>query len=176
MIVNLKAYEDTNQEIKAIWKSLYPEYEYDYDFYDDRLAEYYEGEQDMAAIFSFFSSIAIIVGCLGLFGLSSFMINQRTKEIGVRKTLGATVSSIVGMFSISFFKLITLAFIIATPIAYLGMNEWLQGFQYRIEMSPVLFLFGLLATVLVAALTVGFKSVKAAVAYPVKSLRDEKKL
>lgn len=171
--VNLKAFEKTNAEIKTIWKSLYPEYEYDYSFYDDRLREFYEGEQKMATIFSFFSSIAIIVGCLGLFGLSSFMINQRTKEIGVRKTLGATVTSIVGMFSISFFKLITLAFIVAAPIAYLGMNEWLQTFQYRIEMNPLLFLAGLIGTVLVAAFTVGFKSVKAAVANPVKSLRDE---
>lgn len=171
--VNLKAFEQANKEIENVWKSLYPEYEYDYSFYDDRLQEYYEGEQEMATIFSFFSSIAIIVGCLGLFGLSAFMINQRTKEIGVRKTLGASVASIVGMFSMSFIKLITIAFIIAVPIAYLGMNEWLQSFQYRIEMSPLLFLVGLLATILVAALTVGFKSVKAAIANPVKSLRDE---
>lgn len=171
--VNLNTFETTNEEIKTIWKSLFPEYQYDYTFYDDRMREYYEGEQQMATVFGFFSSIAIIVGCLGLFGLSSFMINQRTKEIGVRKTLGASVTSIVGMFSLSFFKLIALSFLFASPIAYLGMNEWLSDFEYRIELSPWLFAFGLLGTLVVAALTVGFKSIKAASANPVNSLRDE---
>lgn len=171
--VNLSAFQKTNQEIKKLWKAQYPEYEYDYDFYDDRLQEFYEGEEKMATIFSFFSSIAIIVGCMGLFGLSSFMINQRTKEIGVRKTLGATVSSIVGMFSLSFFKLIGIAFVFAAPLAYFGMNEWLQGFQYRIDLNPMLFALGLLGTIIVAAVTVSYKSVKAASANPVDSLRDE---
>ncbi|MEQ8477568.1 ABC transporter permease [Fulvivirga sp.] len=171
--VNLSAFQETNQEIKKLWKAQYPEYEYDYDFYDDRLQEFYEGEEKMATIFSFFSSIAIIVGCMGLFGLSSFMINQRTKEIGVRKTLGATVSSIVGMFSLSFFKLIGIAFVFAAPLAYFGMNEWLQGFQYRIDLNPMLFALGLLGTIIVAAVTVSYKSVKAASANPVDSLRDE---
>jgi putative ABC transport system permease protein len=171
--VNLSAFQETNQEIKKLWKAQYPEYEYDYDFYDDRLQEFYEGEEKMATIFSFFSSIAIIVGCMGLFGLSSFMINQRTKEIGVRKTLGATVSSIVGMFSLSFFKLIGIAFVFAAPLAYFGMNEWLQGFQYRIALNPMLFALGLLGTIIVAAVTVSYKSVKAASANPVDSLRDE---
>ena len=171
--VNLRSFKETNTEIKSIWKSLFPEYQYDYEFYDDQMKEYYEGEQQMATIFGFFSTIAIIVGCLGLFGLSSFMVNQKTKEIGVRKTLGASVASIVAMFSISFFKLIILAFLMAAPLAYLGMNEWLNGYEYRIELSPLLFAIGLLATLVIAALTVGYKSLRAAIANPVNSLRDE---
>ncbi len=171
--VNLNSFAATNKEIKRIWKSLYPEYEYDYKFYDDRLHEFYEGEQQMATIFSFFSTIAIVVGCLGLFGLSSFMINQRTKEIGVRKTLGASVSSIVGMFSMSFLKLIGLAFVFAVPVIGFAMDEWLQSFEYRVELAPQLFAAGLFATILIASVTVGFKSIKAATANPVKSLRDE---
>ncbi|MTI40161.1 ABC transporter permease [Fulvivirga lutimaris] len=171
--VNLAAFEDTNQQIEKIWKTLYPEYDYDYTFYDEQLERHYEGEQKMATIFSFFSIIAIIVGCMGLFGLASFMINQRMKEIGVRKTLGASVQSIVGMFSISFFKLIVIAFVFAVPLAWFAMDQWLSNFQYRIDMSPLLFSAGLLATLFVAILTVGFKSLRAAMVNPVDSLRDE---
>ncbi len=171
--VNLGAFEDTNEEIRKIWKSLYPEYDYDYTFYDDQLAESYEGERKMASVFGFFSIVAIIVGCLGLFGLSSFMINQKTKEIGIRKTLGASVRSIVGMFSWAFVKLILLAFVLAVPLSWYTMNEWLHNFKFRIDLSPVLFASGLLATMIVAIITVGYKSVSAATANPVDSLRDE---
>lgn len=171
--VNMNSFSDTNGQIKDIWKALYPEYDYNYEFYDDQLAEHYEGEQKMATIFSFFSIIAIVVGCMGLFGLASFMINQKIKEIGVRKTLGASVPNIVGMFSISFLKLILLSFILAVPLSWYAMDQWLQNFQYRIELSPVLFSVGLLATLIVAGLTVGYKSIKAALVNPVESLRSE---
>ena len=171
--VNLAAFEDTNPQIEKIWKTLYPEFDYAYNFYDEQLERHYEGEQKMAAILSFFSMIAIIVGCMGLFGLASFMINQRMKEIGVRKTLGASVQSIVTMFSMSFFKLIVIAFVLAVPLAWFAMDQWLSNFKYRIDMSPWLFSAGLIATLLVAILTVGFKSLRAAMVNPVDSLRDE---
>ncbi len=171
--VNLQNFEELNGQIKKIWKNLYPEYDYEALFYNQQIQEHYEGEQKMASIFSFFSVIAILVGCLGLYGLASFMINQKIKEIGVRKTLGATVGNIIAMFSTSFLKLIFIAFVLATPLAWLAMEKWLSNFVYKIQLSPILFIAGLIATALVAMLTVGYKSVKAALANPVDSLRDE---
>ncbi|MEQ8925544.1 MAG: FtsX-like permease family protein [Fulvivirga sp.] len=171
--VNMASFKSTNDKIKQAWKSLYPEYDYEYEFYDKQLQEFYESEQQLATVFSFFSGIAIIVGCLGLFGLASFMTNQKVKEIGVRKTLGATVMSIVGMFSVSFLKLIIIAFVFAVPLTWYALNHWLQNFQYRIDISPQFYAIGLVATVFVAMLTVGYKSIKAATANPVQCLRDE---
>lgn len=171
--VDMAHFEETNAEIRKIWKSLYPEFDYEHRFVDEQLAEFYEDEQEMSAIFTFFSGIAILIGCLGLFGLASFMINQKVKEIGIRKVLGATVSSIVSMFSISFFKLIGLAFLLAVPVTWYVMGQWLQNFQYKIELGPLFFIAGLLATLLIAVITVGYKSMRAATANPVDSLRNE---
>ncbi|MEM6524878.1 MAG: ABC transporter permease [Bacteroidota bacterium] len=171
--VGLENFEATNAEIRKVWKRLYPEFDYTYDFLTTDLANFYDGERKMAKVFTFFSAIAILIGCLGLFGLASFMVNQKVKEIGVRKVLGATVASIVGMFSLSFFKLIALAFVFAAPAAWYGMNQWLTNFEYKIEIGPTIFVGALFITLCIAVLTVGFKSVKAAIASPVDSLRDE---
>ncbi|MEM1405850.1 MAG: FtsX-like permease family protein, partial [Bacteroidota bacterium] len=171
--VGLENFESANAQIKDIWKTLYPEFDYDYDFLTTDLAKVYDEERKMAKIFTSFSIVAIIIGCLGLFGLASFMVNQKVKEIGVRKVLGATVSGIIGMFSWSFFKLISLAFIFASPAAWLAMREWLSTYEYRIDMGPVIFISGLGITLILAVLTVGFKSVRAATASPIDSLRDE---
>ncbi|MEO1099312.1 MAG: FtsX-like permease family protein, partial [Bacteroidota bacterium] len=171
--VGLENFESANGQIKDIWKTLYPEFDYDYEFLTTGLAEVYDGERKMAKIFTSFSIVAIIIGCLGLFGLASFMVNQKVKEIGVRKVLGATVSGIIGMFSWSFFKLISLAFIFASPAAWLAMREWLSTYEYRIDMGPVVFISGLAITLILAVFTVGFKSVRAATASPIDSLRDE---
>ncbi|MEM7108259.1 MAG: ABC transporter permease [Bacteroidota bacterium] len=171
--VGLENFESVNTQIKEEWKTLYPEFDYDYEFLTTDLANFYDDERKMAKIFTSFSIVAIVIGCLGLFGLASFMVNQKVKEIGVRKVLGATVSGIVGMFSWSFFKLIGLAFIFASPVAWYAMQEWLSMYKYKIDMGPVIFLNGLLITLSLAIFTVGFKSVKAATASPVDSLRDE---
>ena len=171
--VSMAAFKSTNSDIEKIWKTLYPEYDYDYAFYDDELAEFYEVEQQIATILTFFSTIAIIVGCLGLFGLASFMVNQKTKEIGVRKTLGATVASIVGRFSWSYAQLILVAFVLSVPVAYYFMDAWLREYRYRIELTADLFLVAFIGTMVIALLTVGYKSVRAAMANPVDSLRDE---
>lgn len=171
--VNMQDFEATNAAIKDTWKKLYPEYEYNYSFVDEQLREFYEGERKMAKIFSFFSGVAILIGCLGLFGLASFMVNQKVKEIGVRKVLGASIGNIVGMFSISFFKLIGIAFILAVPVSWYVMTNWLENFEYRVELGPVFFLAALLITLMIAIVTVGYKSLKAASANPVDSLRSE---
>jgi len=170
---NMKNFNSVNSEIRDVWKSLYPEFDYEHTFLDEAMKRFYEGDQKMTAIFTFFSAIAIVIGCLGLFGLASFMINQKVKEIGVRKVLGATVTSIVSIFSISFLKLIGIAFLLAAPAAWYVMNQWLQNFKYKVELGPIYFAAALLATLFIAVLTVGYKSVKAATANPVDSLRSE---
>jgi len=171
--VNMNDFASTNNQVKAAWKNIYPEFDYEYTFLDDQMREFYEGEQKMTTTFVFFSIVAILIGCLGLFGLASFMVNQKVKEIGVRKVLGATASNIVGMFSRSFFLLIMIAFLLAAPIAWWVMNGWLDNFQYKVQLGPVYFMSGLLVTLVIATLTVGYKSLRAATANPIDSLRDE---
>ncbi|MBL3658303.1 ABC transporter permease [Fulvivirga sediminis] len=171
--VNLSSFSSTNEQVKAIWQKLYPEFDYNYKFVDDYIAGFYEEEQKMAKIFSFFSGVAIFIGCLGLFALASFMINQKVKEIGVRKVLGASVANIVGIFSWSFFKLIAISFLLSAPVAWYVMDSWLENFNYRVEIGPLFFIGAFLVTLFIAVITVGYKSFKAAVVNPVNSLKDE---
>ena len=121
----------------------------------------------------FCALLAMLISCLGLFGLVSFTIAQKTKEVGVRKVLGATVGQIVYLFSKDFFLLVCVAFCIAAPVSYYFIQQWLQGFAYRISISPLVFLSAILVSVVTAFLAVGFKSFQAARANPVKSLRME---
>ncbi|UII20127.1 ABC transporter permease [Fulvivirga ligni] len=171
--VNVANFQQVNPEIERIWKGLYPEYDYSSSFLDEYIAQFYEGERKMAKIFSFFSSIAIIISCMGLFALASFMVNQKVKEIGVRKVLGASVFNIIGMFSWSFFKLILLAFLMSVPVSWYVMDSWLENFQYQVDLGPMLFVGALILTLLIAIVTVGYKSLRAAMANPVISLKDE---
>lgn len=127
----------------------------------------------MGKLINFFAGIALFIGCMGLYGLVLFMVVQKTKEIGVRKVLGASVGSILWLFSREFVRLIGIAFVLAAPVAWWVMDGWLQDFQYRISLGPGIFLVALLVTVLVALLTVSFQSVRAALMNPVKSLRSE---
>jgi putative ABC transport system permease protein len=117
--------------------------------------------------------VAILISCLGLFGLATFSAEQRTKEIGVRKVLGASVSSIVALLSKDFLKLVALSVVIASPIAWFVMNKWLQGFAYRLPISWTVFVITAAVALLIAFVTIGFQAIKAAVANPVKSLRTE---
>jgi ABC-type antimicrobial peptide transport system permease subunit len=117
--------------------------------------------------------MAIFIGCLGLFGLATFMANRKTKEIGVRKALGASVESIVFLFSKEYVKLICVGFVFAAPAAWFLMNRWLENFAYKISIGPFVFLAGLLLTLFAAVVTDGYKSFKAAVVNPIKSLRYE---
>ncbi|TRX57585.1 FtsX-like permease family protein [Fulvivirga sp. M361] len=167
---NLKNVAD---QVEVIWKEVYPDYNYEGNFMQEEINEFYESEQKMSTIFSVFSGVAIFIGCLGLFGLVSFMVNQKVKEIGVRKVLGATVAQILYLLSKEFVRLIFAAFIIAVPLAWWGMNSWLQDYDYRITPGFLTFLSGLGLTLSIALLTVGFKSFRAATSNPVDSLRDE---
>ena len=146
---------------------------FDYFFLDEDYDHQYRTERQLGTIMSIFSLFALLVACLGLFGLASYMAEQRTKEIGIRKVLGASVRSIVFLLSQAFFKLIVLAFVVAVPIAYFATSRWLQDFAYRIEMGVGLFVLAGLLALLVALLTVSYQAIKAALNNPVESLRYE---
>jgi ABC-type antimicrobial peptide transport system permease subunit len=165
--------EETLLAIQAKWSQIYPEYIFSYNFLDEQIYNLYRGERKMSTLLTIFSFIAVFIGCLGLFGLVTFMANRKTKEIGLRKVLGASVQSIMLLFSKEFVKLLLIAFLIAAPAAGFMMHTVLQEFAYRIQLGPVVFLAGLSATFLIAFLTVGYRSFKSASANPVDSLRSE---
>lgn len=159
--------------VQQKWEHAYPEHIFDYEFLDESIRNFYEGEQKMSVLLTVFTSMAIFIGCLGLFGLATFMANQKTKEIGVRKALGASVESIIFLFSREYIKLILIGFMLAAPAVWFLMNEWLDSFAYKITIGPMVFAAGLLATLTIAIITVGYKSFKAAIVNPIKSLRYE---
>ncbi|HEY2725730.1 MAG TPA: FtsX-like permease family protein, partial [Parafilimonas sp.] len=163
----------TMQSIKKIWGQTFPNYVYEYRFLDDKIASFYKQENQLSQLYKIFAAIAIFLSCLGLYGLASFMAMQRIKEVGIRKVLGATASNIVYLFSKEFIMLILIAFLIATPLAWYFMNNWLQGYAYRIHISLWLFLAGGIVAIIIALATISFQAIKAAVANPVKSLRTE---
>lgn len=159
--------------IEKAWKEFFPTGIYKYEFLDDYLARNYLIESLIYGAFKMFSAIAIFIGCLGLYGLVSFMAETRIKEIGIRKVLGASVSSIVSLLSKDFFKLVLVALVIASPIAWYLMQQWLQGFAYRIEITWWIFALSGGLALLIALLTVSYQSIKAAMANPINSLRNE---
>ncbi|MCH8960713.1 MAG: ABC transporter permease [Bacteroidetes bacterium] len=160
--------------LEQAWKALFPGYAFESFFLDADLDEIYESEQNLSAVVRFATLLAIFIACLGLFGLASFTAEQRTKEIGVRKTLGASVTSIVLLLSKEFTKLVVVAFAVAAPVAYFAMDQWwLQDFAYRIDISWPIFLMAGLSALVIAWLTVSYQSVKAALTNPVEALRYE---
>ena len=166
----------TEATIKALGKisaELNPAYPFSYGFLDQDLANLYKGEQRMGSLFNVFAIFAIFISCMGLYGLSAFMAEQRTKEIGVRKVLGASVFNVVYLLSTGFTKLILIAVVIAVPVAWFAINSWLESFAYRVNADWVIFLTASLAALAIAWMTVGYESIKAAIANPVKSLRTE---
>ncbi|WP_353185162.1 FtsX-like permease family protein, partial [Parapedobacter lycopersici] len=146
---------------------------FSYRFMDDAFDAMYRSEQRTGLLSLCFSTMAILIACLGLFGLAAFTAEQRTKEIGVRKVLGASVSGIVQLLSKDFIKLVLFALVIASPIAWWAMNQWLQDFAYHIDIQWWMFVVAGLAAVVIALLTVSWQAIRAAVANPVESLRDE---
>ena len=156
-----------------IWKKHESTYPFDYAFMDDTFDKMYRSEQRIGTLFNAFGVLAIFISCLGLFGLSAFTVAKRVKEIGIRKVLGASVQEITLLLATDFLTLVAVAIVIATPIAYYFMKNWLADFAYRIEMQWWMFALAGTAAVGIAFLTVGFQSVKAALANPVKSLRSE---
>ncbi len=161
------------QSIKKIWQQTIPNAVYEYRFLDDKIESFYQQENQLAQLYKIFAAIAIFLSCLGLYGLASFMAVQRIKEVGIRKVLGATAGSIVYLFSKEFIILISIAFVIAAPVAWYFMNKWLQDYVYRIDISWWLFAAGGAASIIIALATISFQAIKAAVANPVKSLRTE---
>jgi putative ABC transport system permease protein len=164
---------ETIQQLENQWKQLMPEQPFRYSFLDDQLKTSYAEEKRSGQLFSVFSALAIIIACVGLFGLSAYTASLRTKEIGVRKVLGASVTGITLLLSKEFTKLVFVAFVLAAPIAWWAMNNWLQSFAYRITPGVGSFLFAGLAALSIAWLTVSYQSIKAAMVNPVKSLRSE---
>ena len=159
--------------ITSVWKKFSPAQPIRYTFLDESFAKMYEDVQRMGRIFTSFAILAIIIACLGLFALAAFMAEQRSKEIGIRKVLGATVSSITTLLSKEFVKLVLIAVVIASPRAWWAMYKWLQDFAYRIEITWWMLAFAGFIAVLIALVTVSFQAIKAAIANPVKSLRTE---
>ena len=163
----------TISAIKAIWNRHFPADPYSYFFLDEFFNQQYAENQRFGNVFALFAVLAIAIACFGLLGLSAYNVLQRTKEIGIRKVLGASVNSLLFVLSRDFLVLVIVAFVIAVPLTWLAMDSWLQGFAYRIGLSWWVFgLAGLLAMV-IAFVTVGGQALKAAMQNPVKSLRSE---
>jgi len=163
----------TMQSVKKVFDQTFPDFVYEYKFLDEKIGSFYKQENQLAQLYKIFAAIAIFLSCLGLYGLASFMAVQRIKEVGIRKVLGATAGNIVYLFSKEFIILIAIAFAIATPIAWYYMHQWLQDYVYRINISWWLFAAGGFAAIIIALATISFQAIKAAMANPVKSLRNE---
>ncbi len=165
--------QSTLPQIEKMFTHTYPTYMYTLDFLDDRIAHFYTSEALASTLFKIAAFFAIFISCLGLYGLVSFMAAQKTKEVGIRKVLGASVQNIVYLFSKEFIMLIGIAFLISAPLGYYLMHAWLTGFYYHIQLGWLVFASAVLISVIIAWLTVGYKAIKAAIANPVKSLRTE---
>ena len=175
LIVKLKTKDvaELTATLQKSWTAFGPEEPLNYSFLDDRFNNTYRSEQNTAKILGIFAGLTILVACLGLFGLVTFTAEQRRKEIGIRKVLGATITGITSLISKDFLKLVFIAFIIASPVAWMIMNKWLQDFAYRINISAWIFVLAALLAIAITIITVSFRAIKAATANPVESLRSE---
>jgi predicted permease len=176
-VINIKVrpanINSTLASVEKLWNNNFPDGLYEYQFLDDKIAEFYKSEDQLSTLYKIFAGIAIFISCLGLYGLVSFMAVQRTKEVGIRKTLGASVSHIVYLFSKEFTLLILIAFAISAPIGWYFMNKWLQAFTYKVTLGPGIFILAILVSITIAWITVGYKAIRAALVNPVESLRSE---
>jgi putative ABC transport system permease protein len=171
--ISAKNIQEIISRLKLKWQRLFPNTAFNSFFLDESFGQMYQTEERFNKIFTSFAILAILISCLGLFGLAAFMTEKRTKEVGIRKVLGASIFRIVFLLSNEFSKWVLIANIIAWPLAYYFMNRWLQTFAYRATIGVGIFLFSGLAALVIALLTVGYQSVKAARANPVDSLRYE---
>ena len=171
--LNPGAISGTLAAVETLWNKTFPDYVFEYQFLDDKVAEFYKQERQLSSLYQLFAAIAIFLSCLGLYGLASFMAVQRIREIGIRKVLGATLQHIVVLFSREFVLLIGLAFLIAAPVAWYFMHQWLANYVYRIDISWWIFVLSGAAAVFIAVLSVSFQAVRAALSNPVKTLKSE---
>jgi putative ABC transport system permease protein len=165
--------KNTIATINSLWNKFSTGYPLDYKFMDETYAKMYQAEEKLSSLIWIFTLMAVFVGCMGLFGLAAFSAEQRTKEIGIRKVLGASIINITTLLSGSFVRLVLISCLIAFPVAWWAMNQWLEDFSYRITIGWWIFLLAGVAAIIVALLTVSFQAIKAAIANPVKSLRSE---
>ena len=159
--------------LESSWKKLNPNEPFEYGFLDQDFQKNYEKDDRQANLINYFTIVAIIISCLGLFGLATFTAEQRTKEIGIRKVLGASIYGVVALLSKDFLKLVVIAVIIASPLALYAMNKWLQNFAYKTSITWQVFAMTTLIAVIISFVTISFQAIKAAIANPVKSLRTE---
>jgi putative ABC transport system permease protein len=175
LLVKIKAgaERETISQIEQLYEKYNPGLTFDYKFLDDDYQALYSSEQRVAVLSRYFAGIAIIISCLGLFGLAAFTAQKRQKEIGIRKVVGASVSNIATMLSKDFLKLVLIALSIAIPLSWWAANQWLQSFAYRIHINAGIFLVTATSIILITLFTISFQAIKAAIANPVKSLRME---
>jgi ABC-type antimicrobial peptide transport system permease subunit len=175
LIINMKSenIQNTIGFIRDVHKKLNPNYPFEFHFMDENIDRFYQTERQINILISYFTVLAIFISCLGLFGLSLFMAEQRIKEIGIRKTLGATVSNIVGLMSKDFLVLVGVANLIAWPVSYFIMSKWLQNFTYRVDIGLWMFAMAAAMALVIALITISFQTIKAAISNPVDSLRYE---
>ncbi|MDB5089604.1 MAG: cell division protein FtsX [Mucilaginibacter sp.] len=171
--VNTKNLPVVLSQIKDKWKGLTPNIQIDFSFMDQDFDASYRAEQRVGTIFIVFTALAIIIACLGLFGLAAYAAEQRTKEIGIRKILGASIAAIAGMLSFDFLKLVLIAILISLPVGWFLMNKWLQEFAYRVNIQWWVLVLAGFTSIFIALITIGFQSIKAALSNPVNSLRSE---
>jgi putative ABC transport system permease protein len=156
-----------------VWKNNFADHPFEYQFLDEHFKDVYRADTQVSNIVGILAALAIIISCLGLFGLASYSAEKRIKEVGIRKVLGASIQNIVGLLSKHFIKLVLIANLIAWPIAWFALNSWLQDYAYRINISWWVFVIAGITAMLIALITVSFQAIKAAIANPVKSLRTE---
>jgi putative ABC transport system permease protein len=171
--VNAAGINNRLEEIENVWHKYAGNQSFEYVFFDEEFAKAYEAEKRTSVIVTVFSILAILIACLGLLGLAAFTTEQRTKEVGIRKILGASVPGIVVLLLKDFAKWVLISNIIAWPIAYFALNKWLEDFAYRIDISLWVFVTASIGAMLIAIFTVSYQSIRAATANPVKSLRYE---
>ena len=158
---------------EKISKQLNPNFNFNYNFSDDEYRKLYNNEQVISKLSNIFASLAIVISCLGLFGLAIFTAEQRVKEIGIRKVLGASVASLFALLSSEFLILVSIALLIASPLAWYGMHKWLQGYAYHTPIDWWIFVLAGAASIVITLITISFQTIKSALTNPVKSLRSE---
>ena len=171
--LNTSNFKDAEKNIQQTWDKYFPEYVNTSRYMDETINNFYRQESQLTRLYQFFALLAIVISCLGLYGLVSFMAMQKTKEVGIRKVLGASVSSIVMLFSKEFTILIFVAFLAAAPVAWWLMSKWLDNFVFKIDMNVWIFIMAIVVSIVIAWITVGFKAIRAALANPIRSLRNE---
>ena len=171
--ISTQALPSALAQIETVWADAVPSRPFDYQFLDEQFAQQYVAERRFGRLFGAFSGLAILISCLGLFGLAAHAASQRTKEIGVRRVLGASVAQVVALLSQDVVALVGVGVLLAVPVVWLGMSRWLEGFAYRIAIGPVPLVSAALIVLVVALATVSAHAVRAATADPVRALRSE---